>query len=328
MTPAQYLREHFPYEHLELFLTLDRPLDYREIALRGDGWFARHQHADGAMGLRELATRAGVKEIHMGACWPEPMSKRTAARTAPVAKELVFDLDLQDQPCATFFGVAKDDQEGNDVLLDCVLLGARVLEEALRAAYGFEQCATFYSGRRGVHLWVLDARAFALTSEARSAVVASLRAKGGTPLAQSPTFASAVDLLVAEFPKLACFREERYRRAFGDKLNIRLVPNEAWVAAEDPWGALLGLLVKDWMAERVREVVVQEAWPRLDEGACAMEHLTKAPFSVHASTGRVCVPVGPGFDPAACPNLVDRRSLDRLLVGFPLVSREPDPLEW
>jgi DNA primase small subunit len=318
MTPAQYFHDVFPCDRVGRMLSLHSPLDCCEVALRGETWFSRHNAVGDAAGMRRAVTRPGVKEIHLGASWPEPMNKQTVASGPAVGKALVFDLDLQDQPCAAFFGVPKEDQEGNDALLDCVLLGARVLEEALRKAYGFEQFATFYSGRRGVHLWVLDARAFGLSSAARACVVASLRSN--KQIAQSASFASAVDMLVEGFSKTECFKQERYRRHFGDLLGVRAVCNQSWVAAEDPWGALLGRLGKQWCLEKLRSTIVKEAWPRIDEGACALEHLVKAPFSPHSATGRISVPIYPSFDPRECPNLSDRQSLCRVLVGCPSFS--------
>ena len=267
-----------------------------------------------------------ITEVHFGGVWPEMMSKWTVARLKPVERPFVLDLDLDDFPAAAFFGVTKDDQEGCDALLDCVLLGARVLERTLRDVFGFEQTVVFYSGRRGVHLWVLDKRAFELSAEARSAIVSALSPQGGIPLVAHPSFASAVDLLMEGFPKLSCWQEQRFREAFATKLDIRTVPSE-WVTATDPWKRLLEVIhpAKLW---KLRRVVVAEAWPRIDAGAAAIDHLIKSPYSPHSATGRIAVAVTPEFRPETCPKLSDRASLDRILSGFPLVHATADPMAW
>lgn len=325
MTPSEYLRDHCPWHHIELLLSLHAHMQNVEIALRGEDWFARHRSASDAAGLKELATRPGVQELHLGAVWPEMMSKRTAARLAPVGKSPALDFDLQDFPIAVFFNVAKDDQPGNDALFDVVALGVKVVQEALRSAFGFEDTAAFYSGRRGAHLWLLDKRAFDLTHDARVAVVAALRAKGASDF---PSFNSAVDLLVEGFPKLRAWKEERFVRHFVSELGIHIIDTEQVLASTDPWQTIVGKLNKEWMHQKLRRVVVELAWPRLDEGAAALQHLIKAPLGVHASTGRIAVPLTDDFDPSMCPSIADPLSMERILKGFPLLRRIQDPLDW
>ena len=329
MTPYEYLRDLFPYEHVQLLLSLHAPLERTEVALRGETFFSRHNCARGAEHLRELVTRPMIKEVHFGGVWPEMMSRRTARQMRPVARPFVLDLDLDDFPAAAFFGVTKDDQEGCDALLDCVLLGAKVLEKTLLDVFGFEQTVVFYSGRRGVHLWVLDKRAFERSAEARSAIVSALSPQGGTPIVAHPSFASAVDLLMEGFPKLSCWQEQRFREVFAAKLDFRSVPSD-WVRAKDPWRRLLDLIPPSqlWMTDKLRRVVVAEAWPRIDAGAAAIDHLIKSPYSPHSATGRIAVVVTSEFRPETCPKLSDKASLGRILKGFPLVRATVDPVDW
>jgi DNA primase small subunit len=58
----------------------------------------------------------------------------------------------------------------------------------------------------------------------------------------------------------------------------------------------------------IEEVVLQYTYPRLDsEVTKHRNHLLKAPFCIHPSTGRVCVPVDPEkvgeFDPEKVPTV-------------------------
>lgn len=62
------------------------------------------------------------------------------------------------------------------------------------------------------------------------------------------------------------------------------------------------------MRAALEDVVIQYTYPRLDaEVTKHRNHLLKAPFCVHPSTGRVCVPVDPRtvdeFDPSKVPTI-------------------------
>ena len=86
----------------------------------------------------------------------------------PVQRELVFDIDLTDYDeirrcgctgakiCGTCWGFMK--------------MAVKVMDEGLKEDFGFSHVAWFYSGRRGIHAWVCDEAARALTDQGRAAV--------------------------------------------------------------------------------------------------------------------------------------------------------------
>ncbi len=107
---------------------------------------------------------------------------------APEEKELVFDVDMTDY----------DDVRGCDCKQQrtpmCALcwplmrVAAQVLEHVLKEEFGYEHIMFIYSGRRGIHCWVLDSRARTLTHEQRAAIgqYLSVTLKGGEGVPTRP----------------------------------------------------------------------------------------------------------------------------------------------
>ncbi|KAI9179454.1 p48 polypeptide of DNA primase [Blastocladiella emersonii ATCC 22665] len=130
--------------------------------------FKSYDSADELMA--DLLALQPVK-IDVGAVYAVPPKKKKMVQPGafvPLEKELVVDIDMTDyddlRTCCT----------GGDVCRRCWPLMAaaqRVLDAALRQDFGFKHILWVYSGRRGIHGWVCDAAARALSNEARTAIV-------------------------------------------------------------------------------------------------------------------------------------------------------------
>ncbi|CAK9195968.1 unnamed protein product [Sphagnum jensenii] len=285
-------------------------------------------------------------KIDIGAVYNVEPAKRTAYSGAgsdrvfsPVERELVFDIDMTD------YDDIRNCCSGADICLKCwplMTIAIKVVDTALRDDFGFEHILWVYSGRRGVHCWVCDARARRLTNEQRTSITDYFRLYKG-----NENTAKKVSLVAASLhPSLLRAYTDVCRPFFEDTILLNqslltpegnyervldLVPDDAvktnmrdrWqenrrssAAREDVnasrWRQLKQTLESKQKGQALRrcveEIVFSYTYPRLDmEVSKHMNHLLKAPFCVHPKTGRVCVPIDPQkcetFDPTTVPTL-------------------------
>ena len=160
-------------------------LSRRELCYTLDGdIFVRYQSVRDAADLRRALLAKVPAKIDIGPVYNVDPSRRAAYNAsassasgvgapssgfAPMERELVFDVDLTDYDDVRTCGT------GGHTCRKCWPLMAAavaVVDAALREDIGFQLVLWVFSGRRGVHAWVCDPRARALTDEQRAAVAA------------------------------------------------------------------------------------------------------------------------------------------------------------
>ena len=156
-----YYAHAFPVKQLFAFFTAHAPdhPDRREFAITfevgdGDEAWSRYNTAVRPDDLRALVRRRNFHTLHVGPIFSDRASLRSG-RTAldMVGQFLVFDLDLE----AALFQYNPANQVDVDRFCKMAFAKAGVLMFILNACFGFERFMPVYSGRRGVHLYVLDA---------------------------------------------------------------------------------------------------------------------------------------------------------------------------
>lgn len=263
---------------------------------------------------------------------------RRAAAFRPIAKELVFDIDMTDydeiRTCCSKANICHR-------CWSFMRMAIKVLDAALRDDFGFQHILWVYSGRRGVHAWVCDKRARDLSDDTRKSIANYLELlKGGDAAGKKvnvkrplhPHLARSLDLLREHFQHDILREQDPWAADEQAARLLRLLPDAAlaqslakkWEArggrsSEAKWadidalaasGGASAALDPRRLLEAKQDIVLEYTYPRLDAAVSKhRNHLLKSPFCVHPGTGRVCVPIDPAhldaFDPLAVPTVTE-----------------------
>jgi len=300
----------------------------------GDDVYIRYLSYDNVAAFKkDLVSKLPFK-IDIGAIFSAtPRDHKKFKVFEPAQREFIIDIDLTDYD---FLDVDVKRLETCDRCWPLMALAMKVLSRALTDDFGFEHLLWVYSGRRGIHCWVCDPRARAMSNEVRSAVADFLG-----PKLNAATGRLAISIPM--HPSLLAAYNEHCEPFFLKKILPSAPDGFGILDTEAGEAKLLDMLgdeavtVKDHMAADLRksdysgrdkwerlqkyvkskapklssvlvEIVFSYTYPRLDVNVSkGMNHLLKSPWCVHPKTGRVCVPVQPGqedaFDPSAVPTL-------------------------
>ena len=306
----------------------------------------RYQSFRDAADLRQALTARSensttVLKLHVGACWNGVPRKMVAMdnpkqhdldRRRPSRAPLRLDIDLTDY---TQLGVARDALAENDAHWPILALAITITKRCLRHCFGLDEVLTFYSGRRGVHLWVLDERAWRMDDATRGTLIEFLSCPldshgvaRDTFLDRTPWYSelfdaevlpsfvsvlknSEIDVLasvdaICRFEQMMNVAHREVSRVFRDMKFSNETQCRNFYSITNTVNELV--LAKPascaWIRKRLHAAVLTLMWPRFDKGASMLNHLIKAPFSVHSSTGRIAVPLrddATNFSPRDAP---------------------------
>lgn len=316
-----YFASLLPFELLVELLTHNGqvPLQQRELSFemltRGsDGrcYYDRFREFNSANEWRAyaLSKHSLPRKLDIGGVYNAPMSQK--AKTAdfrPQGCELRFDIDLSDYNAVRYCCAEKQ------MCAKCwplAVVAAEVLSARLRDELGLKSFFWVFSGRRGLHCWVLDEAPFFWDQQTRTEIVQLLngeckRLEAGGRL--SRCVQQLMPTLRRHFSEFLTSQEilthDDRCRSLIDDLPVPASVAERWLGKKPrSFEALERLLAaarrKDETREQLaarpclaEEIILQCLYPRLDAGVTeSPKHLLKAPFSPHNSTGRVCVPLG------------------------------------
>ena len=131
--------------------------------------------------LRKDILRLNPSRFEIGPVYTaNPRDRKTLRKSTafrPMAKELVFDIDLTD------YDEIRTCCNKANICHKCwafVTMAIKVVDAALRDDFGFQHIMWVYSGRRGAHAWISDKRARNMDDQKRKSLAGYLEViKGG-----------------------------------------------------------------------------------------------------------------------------------------------------
>ena len=349
---TQFYSRLFPFR--TLFQWLNHSLkpspsfSNREFAftLSNDAYL-RYQSYSTADLLRKDILRLVPSRFEIGPVYTaNPRDRKTLRKSTafrPLAKEVVFDIDLTD------YDDIRTCCDKANICLKCwtfVTMSIKIVDTALREDFGFEHIMWVYSGRRGAHAWISDKAARDMDDEKRKALAGYLEViKGGAqggkrvnvkrPL--HPHLARSLEVLKPYFQSAILEDQNPFESDKGAERLLSLIPDPALVVAlRKKWDAAPNRpSARKWadidalaatgvsktldtkkLQEAKQDILLEYTYPRLDvEVSKKRIHLLKSPFVVHPGTGRVCVPITANaalnpreveaFDPLSVPTVTE-----------------------
>jgi DNA primase small subunit len=129
--------------------------------------------------MKEYMVTNSVESAYVGAVYDKPPTKNSRVQDIGWKyREFIFDIDLSDYDAY--------DSEGNyvgvrtcgcekyaycDFCWELALEAAQFIDETMKEDFGFKDMKWFFSGRRGVHGWVMQEDTRYLTNEQRTAIL-------------------------------------------------------------------------------------------------------------------------------------------------------------
>ncbi|KAL8902249.1 MAG: hypothetical protein Q9192_000124 [Flavoplaca navasiana] len=336
----------FPFRYLFQWLNHSmkpsNDFSHREFALtlQNDA-YVRYQSFPTSDLLRKDIVDRNPSRFEIGPVYTtNPRDRKTLRKSSafrPLAKELVFDIDLTD------YDEIRTCCDKANICHKCwsfITMAIKVVDVALRDDFGFQHIMWVYSGRRGAHAWISDKRARNMDDQRRRSIAGYLEViKGGAQSGKKvnvkrplhPHLARSLDILKEHFQNDVLVQQNPWAKPEKAERLLQLLPDKTlndalrkkWEAAPgrssaSKWADIDALakagasknLDGKALLEAKQDIVLEYTYPRLDvEVSKKQIHLLKSPFVVHPGTGRVCVPIDTrrveDFDPLGVPTVTE-----------------------
>ena len=266
-----------------------------------------------AASLRQFLLAWQIQTLHAGAyVTSERVYAHSGLTEKRLARELVLDFDLRDwesqRPSSRALLCACDAESSCAQCWMLIDMAAVILRTYLGQLRGLGPMLVVFSGKKGAHFYFGTGPTRLLTERQRADLLLHDLEALRTSMASAPATSMAGRVREA---MMAAWR--RHMAARPQLLAAPTAPLSQWLAARlqrpvadvTQWAALEARTLERVLVPLVAHV----AWPVVDQNALRLNHPVKLPFSVHAKSGRIALPLAeaavPTFDPARSPTLAE-----------------------
>lgn len=290
----------------------------------GDTSYLRWQSFKDAKAFLESLLMHVPSWVNVGASYNRSVkAKGSGPELVPESKEFVIDIDL------TSYDPVRNCCKGANICNKCWPLASaaiEVIDKFLRETMDFKFILWVYSGRRGIHCWVCDARARNYTDRQRASLISAMNlfsvpdrivvVHGLDPIADD-MIGCLRPRFIERLKEQNLFADKRIAECLlsvvpCEKIRVSMLKCE-WKDGIAAWNELqrqVEAACSQNPGSKLRfacdRVIVEAMAPRFDfKVSTQKKHLLKCPFSVNATTKQICVPFDPEkpFDPFKVPTV-------------------------
>ncbi|MHA1668820.1 MAG: DNA primase catalytic subunit PriS, partial [Candidatus Heimdallarchaeaceae archaeon] len=294
---SDYYREKFPMDFFMSFIGLS-DFQNREFGFVVKGnRFIRNTSFANTEEFRDFMVKKSVFHAYVGAVYEKPPSKEN-----PIQKnkwkyrEFIFDIDIDEYDLVRTCGC-----KGDQYCKDCWSLiqdAAIFIEETMKEDFGFKNMVWIFSGRRGVHGWIVDSSAKYFEQLQRVAILNYLTfihdKTRSQSIAEIPNEAKPLRNRIYTLIAKAYLEKAKPEklRDMGMSLNkARTIIKEVKNSANFDHNKY-NILIPDNSAVRKRlskEIIVRR-FPRIDRKVTMdTRRVSRIPYSVHGKTGQIAI---------------------------------------
>lgn len=175
---SEYYQKKFP---LDRFISYISPDDFnkREFMFIINENVTRNLSFSTPEEMKKFMVSNSVESAYVGAVYDKPPSKTNRIQYLNWRyREFIFDIDLSDydavDPDGNYVGVRTCGCDKYGYCKLCwplVIDAATFIDETMIEDFGFKEMKWFFSGRRGVHGWVMENETKNLTNEQRTSIL-------------------------------------------------------------------------------------------------------------------------------------------------------------
>ncbi|BFU21851.1 DNA primase small subunit, putative [Entamoeba histolytica] len=312
-----YYQKFFPSKLFYQWVTRNGKYSQtRELAaFKTNSFFNRYLHFNSSYDLSNYLSRYVPERIEIGPIFDHLLFNKTNTATM---REFVIDIDIDDYDdiryCCSSTQVCKKCW----ILMSCA---AKVIHHIFQEQFGMKHILNVFSGRRGIHFWICDEQALHFNEQMRTYITKYFSLftnqctnKDNHPIIdiheEYPLYNEVYQILEPYFEDY-CEKQEIFKIEQRKEQLLNLLPQNETSQVIRKFNNLSWTLLKEHFKNNkttLMSIVFTYLYPRIDTNVSVqLNHLLKAPFCIHPSTNKVCIPINfntiDSFDPNKVPTL-------------------------